>query len=49
MPAPGDAGSALGAAALVFKEKLIWRNPYLGTPIMQGLSVKESGKRTFRK
>ena len=41
MPAPGDAGSALGAAALVFKEKLIWRSPYLGTPIMQGLPVKE--------
>ena len=41
MPAPGDAGSAIGAAALVNKKKLIWRNPYLGTPIMQGLPVKE--------
>ena len=41
MPAPGDAGSAIGAAALVKKEKLIWRNPYLGTPILQGLSVKK--------
>ena len=31
MPSPGDAGSALGAAALVLKRKLKWRNPYLGT------------------
>ena len=30
MPAPGDAGSSLGAAALVLKEKLRWKHPYLG-------------------
>jgi carbamoyltransferase len=40
MPAPGDAGSALGAAALVNNKKLKWKSPYLGTPILQGLPVK---------
>ena len=40
MPAPGDAGSAIGAAALVLKKKLKWRSPYLGYPILQGVSVK---------
>ena len=40
MPAPGDAGSALGAAALVLKQKLHWKNPYLGHPILQGITVK---------
>jgi carbamoyltransferase len=30
MPNPGDAGSALGAAALVHKKKLNWVDPYLG-------------------
>ena len=39
MPAAGDAGSALGAAALVLKEKLEWKNPYLGYPILGGLHV----------
>ena len=33
MPSPGDAGSALGAAALVQKKKLQWEGPYLGTDI----------------
>lgn len=41
MPAPGDAGSALGAAALVLKEKLDWTSPYLGYPILQGLRVSD--------
>ena len=40
MPAPGDAGSAIGAAALVLKKKLKWRSPYLGYPILQGVPVK---------
>ena len=40
MPAPGDAGSAIGAAALVLKKKLKWRSPYLGYPILQGIPVK---------
>ena len=30
LPAPGDAGSSLGAAALVQKKKLNWYHPYLG-------------------
>ena len=30
MPSPGDAGSSLGAAALVKKEKIEWKNAYLG-------------------
>ena len=30
MPNPGDAGSSLGAAALVYKKKLNWQGPYLG-------------------
>ncbi|WEO95427.1 carbamoyltransferase C-terminal domain-containing protein [Streptomyces sp. FXJ1.172] len=33
MPNPGDAGSALGAAALVRKAKLQWADPYLGTEL----------------
>jgi carbamoyltransferase len=33
MPNPGDAGSALGAAATVFERKLDWTGPYLGTNI----------------
>ena len=41
MPSPGDAGSALGAAALVRKKKLKWSNPYLGTPILGNINVKE--------
>ena len=30
MPSPGDAGSSLGAAALVEKKKINWHHPYLG-------------------
>lgn len=30
MPNPGDAGSSLGAAALVYGKKLKWNNAYLG-------------------
>ena len=33
MPNPGDAGSSLGAAALVFGGKLNWVHPYLGNDI----------------
>jgi len=40
MPSPGDAGSSIGAAALVRKKKLQWKNPYLGHPIMNGVNVK---------
>ena len=45
MPSPGDAGSALGAAALVLKRKLKWRNPYLGTFIGRGVNSKRGGRR----
>ena len=41
MPSPGDAGSALGAAALVRKKKLKWKSPYLGTFIGRGINSKE--------
>ena len=41
MPSPGDAGSALGAAALVLKKKLKWKSPYLGTFIGRGVNSKE--------
>ena len=33
MPNPGDAGSALGAAALAYGGRLKWKGPYLGTDI----------------
>ena len=33
MPNPGDAGSSLGAAAIVYGKKLNWHGPYLGTGI----------------
>ena len=40
MPAAGDAGSALGAAALVRKQKLEWKSPYLGAPILNPVNIK---------
>ena len=39
IPSPGDAGSALGAAALVRKKKLKWSTPYLGTLILGNINV----------
>jgi len=36
MPNPGDAGAALGAAALAYKRKLNWNGPYLGRDIGEG-------------
>jgi len=41
MPSPGDAGSALGAAASVHKEKLKWKHPYLGYNIDRAISAKD--------
>ncbi len=41
MPSPGDAGSALGAAALVNKKKLKWVDPYLGHEILVGVDPKK--------
>jgi len=40
MPSPGDAGSSLGAAALVNKRKLKWKTPYLGYDITRPINVK---------
>ena len=48
MPSPGDAGSALGAAALVLKRKLKWINPYLGTFIGNGVNPKEVVKELLK-
>ena len=41
MPSPGDAGSALGAAALVNKKKLKCVDPYLGHEILVGVDPKK--------
>lgn len=41
MPNPGDAGSALGAAALAYGKKLKWKNPYLGYNIDRPIDPKE--------
>jgi len=48
MPSPGDAGSAIGAAALVRKKKLKWRNPYLGTLIGGGIDSQEVVKELLK-
>ena len=36
MPNPGDAGAALGAAALSYGKKLNWKGPYLGQDMGEG-------------
>jgi len=41
MPNPGDAGSALGAAASIYGKKINWTSPYLGTNINQDINPKE--------
>ena len=48
MPSPGDAGSALGAAALVRKKKLKWNSPYLGTFIGRGINPQEIVKELLK-
>ena len=48
MPSPGDAGSALGAAALVRKKKLKWNSPYLGTLIGQDIDSQEVVKELLK-
>tara|TARA_B100001175_G_scaffold58982_1_gene47695 strand:- start:959 stop:1612 length:654 start_codon:yes stop_codon:yes gene_type:complete len=48
MPNPGDAGSALGAAALVREKKLDWKHPYLGTPIPRAINPKEVVKELLK-
>ena len=41
LPAPGDAGSAIGAAALVKKQKIKWQDPYLGYEIQKKINPKK--------
>jgi carbamoyltransferase len=41
MPNPGDAGSALGAAAALYGKHLNWTGPYLGTNIPGEYPVKK--------
>ena len=41
MPNPGDAGSSLGAAALVNKKKLKWKDNYLGYNINREINPSE--------
>jgi carbamoyltransferase len=41
MPSPGDAGSSLGAAALINGVRLNWRHPYLGHNIAKSISPKQ--------
>lgn len=40
-PNPGDCGSALGAAALGYGQKLEWKNAYLGEDIQRRLPVDQ--------
>lgn len=41
MPNPGDAGSSLGAAALVYGKRLQWRDAFLGHEIPGAYPVKD--------
>ena len=41
MPNPGDAGSALGAAAALYEKHIDWEGPYLGTNIGGEYPVNE--------
>ena len=41
MPSPGDAGSSLGAAALIERKKLNWQHPYLGWNINREVNPKK--------
>ncbi len=41
MPCPGDAGSALGAAAAVNNKMLDWQGPYLGYNIQREINPKQ--------
>ena len=48
MPAPCDAGSSLGAAALVLKEKLEWKHPYLGYNILKKINTNSVVKELLK-
>lgn len=41
MPCPGDAGSALGAAAAINNQMLDWKDPYLGYNIQREINPKQ--------
>ena len=41
MPAPGDSGGALGAAAAYLDKKLKWKDPYLGTDIRDQIDPRK--------
>lgn len=45
MPNPGDAGSALGCAALLYGKHLRWRGPYLGRNISGEYPIAEACRR----
>ena len=47
MPSPGDSGSSLGAAALVFKKKLEWQGPYLGYNIDREINPSKVARYLF--
>ncbi len=42
MPNPGDAGSSLGCAAVLYGDKLDWKNAFLGTDIPGEYPVKDA-------
>ena len=48
MPSPGDAGSSLGAAALVRKRKIDWQHPYLGVNITGMVNAKNVVRELLR-
>ena len=48
MPSPGDAGSSLGAAALVYKKKVKWKHPYLGYNINRDINPKDVVKELLK-
>ena len=48
MPSPGDSGSSLGAAALVYKKKVKWKHPYLGYNISRDVNPKDVVKELLK-
>lgn len=48
MPNPGDAGSALGAAALMYGKKLNWKDTYLGHNINKNINPKDVVKQLLK-
>lgn len=48
MPNPGDAGSSLGAAALMYGKKLNWKGPYLGHDINKEINPKDVVKELLK-